>query len=329
MKPTPTPNSRKSTGFLQTISRLFRVGDFICLRHYNYVLTTEGHIVYIDAENIVLRRADGTLVGVKGEDINTFETDAAPRWESERKNSDFRKRTYEEQRDVAVETTERQNETDENFPVTDDEIEERDDVPWFNEPHDTEADEVYEPAAEELSAGFSLKVKDKIDLDELSRLDPKFRKRHERSLRTETEETDVVNDEGQENAPERYVRANGTVIKCGPVFGFISSPEIDDNAHFYRTNIADSKLYNSIQNGSEVVCTFAQTERGWNAYQIHSPGKTEELLALAEDQVEHRRYTEGVAIARHVLRQFPDDERALALVEEYGQRVRGLRRTEY
>lgn len=317
-------NERPAPSILYSISKLFRTGDFIRLRHYNYVLMTEGILHYIDFETVVIRRADGTFIGVRGSDINSFESFDTTCF-SQLKN--FSKKTQEyisERQSTAPASTQEHNVED----------------PDYSYNHRQE-ESPYEPAEAELNAGFDLKLKQKIDLDELARIDPKFDKR-QRFFHSATGDNDsdipysISSDNTSDNDNEDtsntnisdkdYIQPNGIVENIGPVFGFIRTEDNPINAHFYRSNIIDSALYNNIRAGMPVVCTYYKSERGRNAFAVHRPGTVEDLLNLAHDHINRHRYTEAAAVAQHILNVFPDNEEAQSIVECYahtGDRTQG------
>ena len=158
------------------------------------------------------------------------------------------------------------------------------------------------------------KVVGHIDLDKLQRIDPSLgRKKYFRKYGDPSEQEagrGVFDDRGDEVASQQpYVGAKGriTFYHHEKRYGFIRDFESDNDLYFYVQQVADPSLYENLRKGIKVVYSTAKNAQGLVARCVHLPHTVKDLLLMAEDQLDKRRYQLAQDMIDHVLEVDPDN----------------------
>lgn len=264
-----------------------------------------GEIEFVNEKYIVLRQDDGKVCGIAGTDIYTFKADRPvpqnlPQDECEKTD------------DAAGLKSDVDSEKPSNETPADNDCEENP----VEEKSSLLAENVVEP-----------KVVGHIDLEKLQQIDPKFsrrkyfydKKEEERPADEAAVQEENQNAVGEETAKdekyrtdEPYVAPKGriTYYNAERGYGFIREFNTENDLYFKQHQVVDPALYERVTRGAKVVYTTERNSLGLTANCIHLPGTVRNLLPLAEDLLDSRRFYFARGVVEHILEVDPENAEA-------------------
>ena len=292
---------------IELISSLFKEGDFIRLFFNSSSRTVEGTILKILPSSIAIKSVDGKICGVKGDDIDSF--DSSPTTS-----------------DVNVEQT--NNETISQTSINSSTL--QDIVTFDKEVQKKEEETKEEPKPLVQTPHHELKPGDVIPLDELQRrmsgTKPKIVKEKKKltSLGRDFNALSSLVEEDHAKENQRIVPALGSIkwlSADGRPFGCILDGKENIELYFSFSQIVDPHLLKNVRRGASVVYTKAVESLGPKAKIIHSPGKIADILKLARDLAKSGDEKFAIGVLEHILNEYPDNFDAEKLLKELGGKV--------
>lgn len=292
---------------IELISSLFKDGDFIRLFFNNSSRSVEGTIIKILPSSIAIKSIDGKICGVKGDDIDSFDsgstTTSAP----------------EEQTNI---------EPIAQTPTTDSSL--QDNIQSTEEASNKEEEIKVEAESIVQVPKYELKTVGKIPLEELQRrmggTKPKVTKEKRKltSLGSDFNALYSLVEEDHAKDNQKIVPALGSIrwiSADGRPFGCIIDGKENIELYFSFSQVVDPHLLKNIRKGASVVYTKAVESLGPKAKIIHSPGKISDLLNLANDLVKSGDEKFAIGVLEHILNEYPDNFDAEKLLKELGGKV--------
>lgn len=299
---------------IELISSLFKEGDFIRLFFNNSSRSVEGTIIKILPSSIAIKSIDGKISGVKGDDIDSFDSDSSA-------NND-------------------NNVCEKNNGLTPAPIEisaVKEEQAIANEASDKEAENKEKSSKADYTEKNSIsqyKPGDVIPLDVLHRIDPKLKKKKSESAKSIeipkgqmlSVSANVVKREPKKKlstlgnsfdvlaplAEEQHeidnlksVPAIGAITKLGAQdFGFIYDTRTGHELYFsFKDVVGDLQIV--LHKG--VIYTESKNFVGNTAICVHKSGTVKDLLALSEDIVQKGQIATALNIIDHILEVYPDN----------------------
>lgn len=295
---------------IELISSLFKEGDFIRLFFNNSSRSVEGTIIKILPSSIAIKTAEGKICGVKGDDIDSFDSDSTTI--------------------TTVSVTEEQTNIEPIAQTSDTGSSFEEKIPSAKETSDKEEEikEESEPAVQ--APKFELKTIGKIPLEELQRrmggTKPKVTKEKKKltSLGSDFNALSSLVEEDHAKDNQKIVPALGSIrwiSADGRPFGCILDGKENIELYFSFSQVIDPHLLKNIRKGASVVYTKAVESLGPKAKIIHSPGKISDLLNLANDLVKSGDEKFAIGVLEHILNEYPDNFDAEKLFKELGGKV--------
>lgn len=318
---------------IELISSLFKEGDFIRLFFNNSSRSVEGTIIKILPSSIAIKTAEGKISGVKGDDIDSFDSDSSA-------SSD--KIVSEENNELTPIPVEPSIVKEEQTIVKDASNEESvkaeqsdKEVQPLNIGKETETKE-QSPEADNTAKKCISQYKpgDVIPLDVLHRIDPKLKKKKSESTKSVEIPKDqmppvstiVVKKEPKKKlstlgnsfdalAPlveEQHeidnlksVPAIGAITKLGAQdFGFIYDTKTGRELYFsFKDVVGDLQIV--LHKG--VIYSESKNFVGNTAICVHKSGTVKDLLALSEDVMQKGQIAKALNIIDHILEVYPDN----------------------
>lgn len=289
---------------IELISNLFKEGDFIRLYFNSSSRTVEGTILKILPSSIAIKTIDGKICGVKGDDIDSFDSSSI--------TSDVIGEQINDKPISQTSTT----------------------VSAFKD-NTTASKEVQDETKAEIKPIVQMvkqepKPGDVIPLDELQRrmsgTKPKMakEKRKMTSLGRDFNALSSLVEEDHAKDNQKIVPALGSIIWIsadGRPFGCILDGKENIELYFSFSQVIDPHLLKNIRKGASVVYTKAVESLGPKAKIIHSPGKISDLLNLANDLVKSGDEKFAIGVLEHILNEYPDNFDAEKLFKELGGKV--------
>lgn len=292
---------------IELISSLFKEGDFIRLFFNNSSRIVEGTIIKILPSSIAIKSVDGKICGVKGDDIDSFDSSTTAS-------------------DANVEQT--HNETIAQTFVNSSSL--QDNVTIDKEVQKKEEETKEEPKPTVQTPHQELKPGDVIPLDELQRrmsgTKPKIAKEKKKltSLGRDFNALSSLVEEDHAKENQRIVPALGSIkwlSADGRPFGCILDGKENVELYFSFSQIVDPHLLKNVRRGASVVYTKAVESLGPKAKIIHSPGKIADILKLAMDLAKSGDEKFAIGVLEHILNEYPDNFDAEKLLKELGGKV--------
>lgn len=283
---------------LSFIKSNYKVGDTLEITCTDGVV--KGEMEYVNDRMIVIRQPNGQIYGIAASDVHSFRAECPVPI-------------------VAPDVPSAQ------LPVYDEQD---------NEVNEASADK--DDAAEgQAEAAGSLgltgvmepKVVGHIDLDKLQRIDPRFGrrkyfKREDNYTIHAQADSSAYHAEGDDDdrydeEPRRdFVAAKGRITYYHPEkrYGFIRDFSSDKDLYFYIQQVVETALYESLRKGMKVVYSVSRNAQGLVAHSLHLPHKVNDVIFLAEDQMNSGRYLFARELLDHVLEVDPDNAGAKDLL---------------
>ena len=289
---------------IELIGSLFKEGDFIRLFFCNSSRTIEGNILKILPSSIAIKSVDGKICGVKGDEIDSFDSGSTM---SSTDEDEFKEQT------LSTGSLNPSNVISQNEDSNKVEI----------EGAKLEFKTIVQTPKQELKPG------DVIPLEELqrrmgtqSRLQSKKKKWNLLGGTFESLSSLVKEEHAIDN--QKIVPALGSIKWLsgdGRPFGCILDGKENVDLYFSFSQITDPNLLKNIRKGSSVVYTKVLEPLGPKAKFIHSPGKIKDILNLAELLVKSGDLKSAIGVLKHILNEYPDNFDAEKLLKELGDKV--------
>lgn len=305
---------------IELISSLFQIGNKITIEYGNPINSVCGTIFKILPTSIALKLENGGIVGIKGDEIISFNALSDSVQNHPTIPGDIQK------------DEKKNNECNEN-----------------NETESIQNDSTIEEQASReelgLKIGTRYKVGDVIPLDILEKIDPKIKKRNRVASQGESmpkvanQETaiitpvpDKIQADGvppkQSNKPKivgnsfdalavlvqdhheqdnlKMVPAIGTVsnVREDRHFGFIHDPRTGHDLYFSFNDIIDDFVPYCHQG---LVYTEIENAQGYKAVSIHRPGTVNDFLLMAENQATEGNFGAAIDVVEQILSQYPEN----------------------
>lgn len=275
--------------------------------------TFEGTLIQATAEGIVLQLSNGNVFGASAADLRTF-TAASPIPMVPAAGHDYQPAEEAVEDEMAKEESETVvAETEEEAPTTrptsiGDVIKKKKEA------------EIYTTEVPETDA--SLKVVGRISLDQLKRIDPKSSNRPYFKSPDYDKDDEFQHNDGQLSNDDIYVPPMGRIsfYNREKRYGFIHDFKNDFDLYFHTSQVADHKLFERLNKGTKVVYSVGENQQGHVAQCIHLPHTIDELLDIADENIEKGFYQLAYGVLEHVLEADPNNADALDMSIE----VKGL-----
>ncbi len=315
---------------IELISSLFKEGDFIRLFFNNSSRSVEGAIIKILPSSIAIKTAEGKICGVKGDDIDSFDSDSSA-------NSD---NIVGEENNVST-----------SAPVEPSVIKEE--LAIAREGDDKEAEKKersFKTDSTEKKGISQYKPGDVIPLDVLHRIDPKLKKKKSESTKSieipkdpiPSVSTIVVKKEPKKKlstlgnsfdalAPLVEEQHEIDNLKSVPAIGVIANLRGDRNFGFIHDSKTGHHLYfsfNDVVGDLQIVLhkgvLFTETTNaeGYKAICVHKSGTVKDLLALSEDVAQKGKIATALNIVEHILEVYPDNYSANELRDRLSKQLK-------
>ena len=291
---------------IDLISNLFKEGDFIRLFFNNSSRSVEGTIIKILPSSIAIKSIDGKICGVKGDDIDSFDSSSTA--------------TSVTASSPNVTTVVPSSTTDE--------------TPHNDNPSQKDTSQKSEKVKEELqpvtqAPKQELKPGDVIPLEELQRrmgTKPRIQKEKKKltSLGSDFNALSTLVEEDHAKENQKIVPALGSIkwlSADGRPFGCILDGKENIELYFSFSQVVDPHLLKTIRRGASVIYTKAVESLGPKAKIIHSPGKISDLLNLAKKLAKSGNDKFAIGVLEHILNEYPDNFDAEKLLKELGGKV--------
>lgn len=291
---------------IDLISSLFKEGDFIRLFFNNSSRSVEGTIIKILPSSIAIKSIDGKICGVKGDDIDSFDSSSTA--------------TSVTASSPNVTTVVPSSTTDE--------------TPHNDNPSQKDTSQKSEEVKDELqpvtqAPKQELKPGDVIPLEELQRrmgTKPRIQKEKKKltSLGSDFNALSTLVEEDHAKENQKIVPALGSIkwlSADGRPFGCILDGKENIELYFSFSQVVDPHLLKTIRRGASVIYTKAVESLGPKAKIIHSPGKISDLLNLAKKLAKSGDDKFAIGVLEHVLNEYPDNFDAEKLLKELGGKV--------
>lgn len=283
---------------LTYIKANYKAGDAI------EITTSEGGVIgeieYVNDKFIILRQPNGQICGVAASDIRTFVAKCPVE-------------IVPAEKPVTAPPAEPENDE----PVA----EVRNAETGVAEDNGVQADNTL--INESLAAVSEPKVVGHIDLDRLQRIDPRFNRRRYFKSEDETQgdEDDDANDrtiDANNFHRTPYVSAKGriTYYNVERRYGFIHDYNSNESLYFHIQQVADPRLFDDLRKGTKVVYTVDRNAQGFVARCVHLPKSFDDLLNLAEDELDARHHFTARDLVTHILDVDPEFKPARDLLDE-------------
>lgn len=272
--------------------------------------TFEGTLIQATAEGIVLQLPNGNVFGASAADLRTF-TAASPIPMVPAAGHDYQPAedevTEEEGSEAVVAETEEEAPTTRPTSIGD-VIKKKKEA------------EIYTTEVPETDA--SLKVVGRISLDQLKRIDPKSSNRPYFKSPDYDKNDDYQHNDGQLSNDDIYIPPMGRIsfYNREKRYGFIHDFKNDFDLYFHTSQVADHKLFERLYKGTKVVYSVGENQQGHVAQCIHLPHTIDELLDIADENIEKGFYQLAYGVLEHVLEADPNNADALDMSIE----VKGL-----
>lgn len=299
------------------IKTQFKTGDAITLHCANG--SYSGIIAFMDADTIVLTLAGGGMCGIKGSDINFFETPVVSSVAQMPVTS-----APEPDTEVAPVEVSAQLELDEIKTVQTAESE-----PMHKEEKTSEV--------KDAKQANKYKVGDIIPLDKLRAIDPtvdskkRIKKRKKMiSLDGGLDGLAALVQDKHDADNQQFVPPRGEIkwVDINRNFGFIKDNRTNQDVYFNFNQIIDEELKSRIAPYTHVDYSTVQYPQGLQANCVHRPKKVIDLLAMAKELSQKGENKSALEITRHILAEYPDnfdagklESQLKKLVPSYQQKV--------
>lgn len=290
-----------------------------------------GNIEFVNPQFIVLRKNDNTVVGIAAADIKAFSTNAPELNAAYVDQTDRAFTPLAATVPAAAAALDDESDTTAapESPAAADEP--TPEVPLAKQPL------AATQTAAELEGVVRCKVVGSIPIDRLEQIDPKFKRRNyfkkDNGEQTPGDEegtnekpAGTTDDESAEgaayNSSADYVAAMGRITHYNndKKFGFIHDFAADIDLYFNLQQIVDSQLYDQLYKGTKVAYTIDTNRQGHIARCIHLPHSVRDLIPIADDLIDARRYLPARNLLKQILSVSPhngDAEELLSEVEGY------------
>lgn len=275
---------------LAYIKANYQAGDTIEVTSSQGVFA--GAIEYVTDQYIVLRQPNGQICGIAASDISTFRANCPVPLVS--------------QQVPATQAPAESKEAETDEPVA----------------NETTADEQTEQTVASTTV-VGPKVIGHIDLETLKEIDPKSTQR--RYFKTSNDNNEHSQEEGSDNnnrntygQRQPFVSARGriTYYNNDKRYGFIHDFNSDNDLYFNLTQVADYDLYNHLHKGTKVVYTMDRNAQGFTARCVHLANTASNLIDMANDLYDARRYAHAQGLVEHVLEVDENNKEAKDLLDE-------------
>lgn len=299
------------------IKTQFKTGDAITLHCANG--SYSGIIAFMDADTIVLTLAGGGMCGIKGSDINFFETPVVSSVAQMPVTS-----APEPDTEVAPVEVSAQLELDEIKTVQTAESE-----PIHKEEKTSEV--------KDAKQANKYKVGDIIPLDKLRAIDPtvdskkRIKKRKKMiSLDGGLDGLAALVQDKHDADNQQFVPPRGEIkwVDINRSFGFIKDNRTNQDVYFNFNQIIDEGLKSRIAPYTPVDYSTVQYPQGLQANCVHRPKKVIDLLAMVKELSQKGENKSALEITRHILAEYPDnfdagklESQLKKLVPSYQQKI--------
>ena len=276
------------------IKTQFKTGDAITLHCTNGSYT--GTIAFMNADMIALKLVNGGMCGIKGSDINFFETPVASVVSQATASSEPKPETKTSLEEVTSE------------PKQDD-IE-------AGQTTDPEPREEKTAAVKETKTASEYKVGDVIPLEKLRAIDPTVdskkrikKKKKMVSLDGGFDGLAALVQDKHDADNQQLVPPRGEIkwVDINRNFGFIKDTKTNQDVYFNLNQIIDKELKSRITPYTPVDYSTVQYSQGLQANCVHRPKKVIDLLAMAKELSQKGENKSALEITRHILAEYPDN----------------------
>lgn len=334
---------------IELISSLFKEGDFIRLFFNNSSRSVEGTIIKILPSSIAIKSIDGKISGVKGDDIDSFDSDSSAKIDnivSEENNEliplPVDSSIVKEEKTVLKDAS---NEEGVEAEQSDQKVQ-----PLFSD-KDIEIKEQASKADNTEKKSISqYKPGDVIPLEVLHRIDPKLKKKKTestKSIEIPKGQMPPVLSTVAKKEPKKKLSTLGNSfdalaplveeqheidnLKSVPAIGVIANLRGDRNFGFIHDSKTGHHLYFSfndvvgdlqIVRHKGVLFTETTNAEGYKAICVHKSGTVKDLLALSEDIAQKGKIATALNVVEHILEVYPDNYSANELRDSLSKQLK-------
>lgn len=322
---------------IELISSLFEVGDIITIEYGNPINSICGKIIKILSSSIALKLDNESIVGIKGDEIISFNSNPDS-------FSEISKDSSSDTKEEVTEGTQRIEE--ENGDLKGNDLEQ-------------DHSELTSNREKQPFTESQYKAGDVIPLAVLEKIDPKIKKKKSLSNNDQQIEQEPLLDaqnqlDGDQTANEKkkqskekkkakivgnsfealaplvqehhelenlkIVPAIGTVIKVWEDrrFGFLHNSKTGHDTYFSFNDIIDGI---TPRVGQGLVFTEVENAQGYKAVCIHRPGNVNDFLKMVEKYITDGNNRFALDIVNQILFQYPENFDAEKLLQELKSKV--------
>ena len=281
---------------LAFINANYRKGDNILIHCSEG--SVEGSIISVSSQSIILQLPNGLVCGIAASDIRSF-TAASPIPMQPAEGHDYQIPAEEQPLESPFHT-----EAPESAEQPEAETKAKADGQCQS------VGEAIGPQKEPETFHTTLpkeesqvKVVGRISLDQLKRMDPRSANRPRFKEYASTDDARA----SLSNAP--FVAAMGriTYYNREKRYGFIRDFQSDSDLYFHNSQVADRKLFDRLGKGTKVAYTMTTNDHGNVALCVHLPHNVDDLLDMADENIEKGYYNLADGLLEHVLAVDPDN----------------------
>ena len=288
---------------IELISALFKEGDSIVIEYGSQHNKAKGTILKIVGDTIAIKKTEGGIVGIKDDDIITFDSD-----NQDCDNSTNTLPPKEEPKQQTVATCP---------SVTNLELEK---IPGskteesYNNTTEIQDEAKNKPSRrQEILAQY--KPGDVIPVEVLHKIDPALSKKKLSNngkgqlMGKDFSALGVLVEDVHKQENLKIVPAMGEINIVFPDrnFGFIYDSNTRDKIYFSFNQVIDKQLYSKLSKHVPVIYSLSNNQEGYIATNIHRPGTIEELISLANTLLKEGNAKAAYAISEHILSEYPDN----------------------
>jgi len=299
---------------IDLISNFFSEGDFIKLIHSNSSRIVEGYILKIMPKSIALKTLNGSICGIKGDDINSFEEGKLQSLKDFDMNSITKIDEYKIQNC---------NPSDKATKIEKSRAEETCAIS-FAETKESHL----------IKSTLKFKPGDVIPLETLEKIDPTIpRKRLASTVKNKSNKLKTIGkdlsalsslvEEEHEIENQKIIPANGEIklFYKERNFGFITDGRSRLDLYFNLSQIIDETLKENLIPFTSVVYTVVHDVQGAKAIGIHKPGKIVDLVILAKKLASGNDFRQAINVLDHILSEYPNNFTADKLKREFSKNI--------
>lgn len=283
---------------IELISSLFKQGDSIKLEYGHNAQVVSGTILKIAGNSIAIKKFEGGIAGIKGDEIISFDTIDAPNQTSTEPIQDTpsENQTLNVQANVNIGCHEEKTEN----VITTIEPSTFKDKGILNSSRDSEKQWLKE--AKQKSKN-TLKGEKANSFEGLA------------SLLGVEKTISQMREKEKEDLDKAVIREMGVIESIGPQFGFIRDFKTNANHWFACTELIDS-ANTTYSRGEYVVYTRSKNYAGNTAICIHKPMIINDLLVIVDKLAKEGRKADANEVLTHIFSSYPNCQKAIEKQKE-------------